>query len=339
MADEESFKSTASGKGVSFKTDKTDASTPGSPGSPSSPKARRPFDGDASAGDGPKVSRTKRLSLPGVRMPRGHWGNINEKLHEMDELAEAEAEGLGKAMRRPSVRAALTNPEIQDIRISKRGGGGTRTLTWKEQLLLKAIMKPAEDREDDDVDLIVRAVRAIPLPTLRASRRRAARDRAGVARARASSSLPPLTPPPARAPRSQTSDIKFFQRLTQAQHYALCREMGYAIHENGTTLFNQGDEGSTFYVVYRGCCKLFVTDENMNWSRMCVATMDDGTSFGELALLGDGKRSATATFASRTIVFTVEKDSYDAVLLKVRTRTRWPLPPARLPPRESPARL
>ena len=57
-----------------------------------------------------------------------------------------------------------------------------------------------------------------------------------------------------------TADIKFFQRLTRKQHEEICREMKHEIVPAATTLFEQDDEGSTFYVVYCGCCKLYATD-------------------------------------------------------------------------------
>lgn len=117
--------------------------------------------------------------------------------------------------------------------------------------------------------------------------------------------------------REQTSDIKFFQRLTKSQHYELCRRMNYKVCMHGETLFEQGDEGTTFYVIYRGCCKLYASDESLNWCRTCVATLEDGTCFGELALLGGGHRNASAVFAASSIVFTVEKDAYEQVLLEV----------------------
>ena len=110
--------------------------------------------------------------------------------------------------------------------------------------------------------------------------------------------------------RTQTSEIKFFgDRLTAREHYELCREMSHEVVQGGVTLFNQGDAGSTFFIVSRGCCKLYVNDASLNWTRTCVGTLEDGASFGELALLGSGKRSASAVVVSPTILFIVEKQS------------------------------
>ncbi len=54
-----------------------------------------------------------------------------------------------------------------------------------------------------------------------------------------------------------TADVKFFRHLTQQQHRDVCREMTYAVYPADTTLFQQGDEGHTFYIVFRGACKIY----------------------------------------------------------------------------------
>jgi hypothetical protein len=102
-----------------------------------------------------------------------------------------------------------------------------------------------------------------------------------------------------------TADVEFFQHLTKQQHSAVCREMTYQIVKDGTTLFEQGDAGSTFYIIYRGCCKLYATDKNLNWMRTCLCTLEAGASFGELALISGGSRSATAVASTPTIFFKV----------------------------------
>ena len=118
-----------------------------------------------------------------------------------------------------------------------------------------------------------------------------------------------------------TADIKFFQRLTRKQHEEICREMKHEIVPAATTLFEQDDEGSTFYVVYCGCCKLYATDPKIgSGKRTCVGTMEDGSAFGELALLGNGKRSATAFMTSTTIIFRVEKESYVKTIQKLHAQ-------------------
>ena len=46
-----------------------------------------------------------------------------------------------------------------------------------------------------------------------------------------------------------TSDIKFFQDLSEQQHSEVCIGMTHEIVPEGKTIFTQGDEGSIFYIV------------------------------------------------------------------------------------------
>ena len=78
---------------------------------------------------------------------------------QMDEEAEAEEDGHGGQGHRAKLKAELAVREIQEVRLSKRGGG-TRKLTLREQLLLRSLLRPPAERSDDDVSLIVKAVRA-----------------------------------------------------------------------------------------------------------------------------------------------------------------------------------
>lgn len=115
-----------------------------------------------------------------------------------------------------------------------------------------------------------------------------------------------------------TSDIKFFQDLSEQQHAEVCHGMTHEIVPEGTTVFEQGESGSTFYIVYRGSCKMYVNDAKLNWRRTCVATQNEGGSFGELALLSDGgTRSATAVADRTSILFKIEREEYTRTLMKL----------------------
>ena len=116
-----------------------------------------------------------------------------------------------------------------------------------------------------------------------------------------------------------TADVKFFQHLTEQQRSGVCREMTYEIVQDGETIFDQGDEGNAFYILFCGRCKLYATDEKRNWIRTCIGTLDDGASFGELALISGsaGTRSATAMAHMPTILFKVMRGSYRRTLQKL----------------------
>jgi len=117
--------------------------------------------------------------------------------------------------------------------------------------------------------------------------------------------------------RRLTSGIKFFRQLNDASlHLELCRHITFEEVNKNQLIFQQGDEGTTFYVIYSGAIKVLVLDARTGFggatgfgSNVCV--LEDGDSFGELALLGNGLRAATVVAAMPTLLLRIEKAAYD----------------------------
>ena len=218
----------------------------------------------APAADELKVAVNKRrLSMT----MQNKFKEVENDVEEEQEEIEV-AEGATKAVPQPDGGDSI----LTEIRIPKKGGRGERTLTLREQLLLRSLMRDPQERNEDDLSLIVRA----------------------------------------------TSDIKFFQDLSEQQHSEVCVGLTHEVVPEGKTIFTQGDEGSIFYIVYRGSCKMYVNDAKLNWRRTCVATQNEGGSFGELALLSDGgTRSATAVADKTSILLKIEREEYTRTLMKL----------------------
>jgi CRP-like cAMP-binding protein len=117
-----------------------------------------------------------------------------------------------------------------------------------------------------------------------------------------------------------TAEVKFFQTLTPTQHAELCRDMSHEVVPAHTTIYTQDEDGSSFYILYLGCCKMFATDAKQGWDNKCIAVLEDGASFGDLALLGNGKRAATVKTSTQTILFKIEKRSYERTLQQEQSK-------------------
>ena len=63
-------------------------------------------------------------------------------------------------------------------------------------------------------------------------------------------------------------------------------------YEEDEVIFHQGDEGDEFFIISSGNALVFINDEDGN-PTVEVNRMTEKQSFGELALRGEGKRSAT----------------------------------------------
>lgn len=65
--------------------------------------------------------------------------------------------------------------------------------------------------------------------------------------------------------------------------------------DNGEILFNRGDPGDAFYVIDAGRIRIFTLDEAGR--ELTLNTLGAGEAFGELALVDDSPRSASASAA------------------------------------------
>jgi hypothetical protein len=96
----------------------------------------------------------------------------------------------------------------------------------------------------------------------------------------------------------------------------------------GSTVFSQGDRGDRFYVIAEGEIAIAVDGRP-------APLLGPGDSFGEIALLRDTPRTATATVRSDAPVYTPERDEF---LAAVTGHPPSPRPPTRSsPPASAPS--
>ena len=82
-------------------------------------------------------------------------------------------------------------------------------------------------------------------------------------------------------------------------------------------VFEQGDEGDSFYIIYSGKVAVYVdsTDpvtEEKTWK--LIVELNQGKYFGELALLKGEKWSATIIAVEPTDLIVLDKVTYDKII-------------------------
>lgn len=78
--------------------------------------------------------------------------------------------------------------------------------------------------------------------------------------------------------------------------------------EEGDVLFQEGDEGEALYILASGAIKLSKVD--LEGHEKTLAILKPPEFFGEMALLAERSRSATATSLARTRVYTLFQDDF-----------------------------
>ena len=106
---------------------------------------------------------------------------------------------------------------------------------------------------------------------------------------------------------------KAFHRIPPANLQALFMRMQHVACRAGEVVIKQGDEGDYFYVITKGSA--VVTRETpMNRDGLKLAELGVGESFGEEALISDGKRNATITMQTDGALVRLGKDDFKELL-------------------------
>ena len=106
----------------------------------------------------------------------------------------------------------------------------------------------------------------------------------------------------------------FVDALLADEEDAFQEVMGAVVLSDGEVLFERGDAGDAFYVIESGQVRIYTHDEEDN--ELTLNTLDAGEAFGELSLVDNRPRSASAAAVGQT---TLRRLSRDDFLTRVHT--------------------
>ncbi|MDT7540874.1 MAG: family transcriptional regulator, cyclic receptor protein [Acidobacteriota bacterium] len=110
------------------------------------------------------------------------------------------------------------------------------------------------------------------------------------------------------------SQINFFELLDDDDRRALAEVIDRLDLEEGQTLFEVGEPGCELYVVRTGSIELYVRDTT--GQKIVVHAARMGDMFGELALLDDEPRSATAVAAEPASLLVLDRGDLSLLFQK-----------------------
>jgi CRP/FNR family cyclic AMP-dependent transcriptional regulator len=103
-------------------------------------------------------------------------------------------------------------------------------------------------------------------------------------------------------------DVAPFDTLSDAELDPLVSRAAVRKYKKNTLVIHQGDETDSLYILREGQMKVYVEDENGR--EHTVRIMQEGDSFGELALVGDFPRSANVMTLSEASAFVISKANF-----------------------------
>jgi len=104
-----------------------------------------------------------------------------------------------------------------------------------------------------------------------------------------------------------------FEMLPQDERDAVIAEMEVETHDEGSVIINEGDPGTSMYVIASGAVKVYTRSNN---GTLYLAQLGEGDFFGEVSVLTGKPRTATITASQRTELLRLDKAKLDGVLSK-----------------------
>ncbi len=106
--------------------------------------------------------------------------------------------------------------------------------------------------------------------------------------------------------------VPFFANLTPEEVQSLSEHLVPRRFNAGQIVFHLGDPGGLLYIITRG--KVKISHSNPDGQEALLAILGPGDHFGELALLDDSPRSATAESIEPSEMLTLHRDAFTRFL-------------------------
>jgi hypothetical protein len=102
-----------------------------------------------------------------------------------------------------------------------------------------------------------------------------------------------------------------FEILGAEERAAIVQQMESETHDEGSVIINEGDPGSSMYLIASGEVKVYTRGTS---GTLYLANLGEGDFFGEVSVLTGKPRTATITASQRTELLRLDRDKLDAVL-------------------------
>jgi len=103
--------------------------------------------------------------------------------------------------------------------------------------------------------------------------------------------------------------IPFFEPLDQELHEALIKNIEMQYYPANHILFKEGDPGDKMYIIKNGKIGIYA-----NHKKNPLATLKSNDFFGEMALVSNQPRNATAQTITETEIFVLHKDIFQELI-------------------------
>jgi CRP/FNR family transcriptional regulator, cyclic AMP receptor protein len=108
------------------------------------------------------------------------------------------------------------------------------------------------------------------------------------------------------------AQVPLFKGLPVLDRAAIAQRMAERALGAGETVFAQGDRGASMFIVVAGSVQIFLPNNGPSKARLPLKTVEKGDYFGELAILDDKPRSASAETTAPTVLLELTREVFIA---------------------------
>ena len=112
--------------------------------------------------------------------------------------------------------------------------------------------------------------------------------------------------------RNNIRQLELFTNLLDEEINILVKHAKIHSLDQGEMLFQEGDDGDFFAIVIEG--QIDITKQTENETPIAIASLTNGATLGEMALIDHETRSASAVAAKPSTIFVLSRQSFDTLI-------------------------
>ncbi len=171
-----------------------------------------------------------------------------------------------------------------------------------------------------DYENFLHWIRALKSPLAQEEKEKIKREWLGAVVDAARGKLSPVAAPPAKKPvelrpSEETEQLKLIQLFEELSDEELSELAGIChkeVFKAGEKVFEEGAIGDKFYMIEKGEVRISKIIQGIGEEALVV--LKEGTYFGEMALIDEAPRSATAICNINTVLIVIDKDDFERLL-------------------------
>jgi HD-GYP domain-containing protein (c-di-GMP phosphodiesterase class II) len=109
-------------------------------------------------------------------------------------------------------------------------------------------------------------------------------------------------------------EISFFSNMSDYDLRQIAEIVSEKSYRKGMTIIEELTEAERFFIIHKG--KIEITKKFEGYEEFVLAVQSDGDFFGEMALLDEGRRSATVRALEPTTVLEISRNNFETLLYK-----------------------